>query len=67
MMKFVQAEPEVVETYDEPGDGWAKFAKLSAIEVNKFNKSFVLRLCSCLCLFEELLCSLGVAKRTRGY
>ena len=28
-MKFVQAEPEVVETYDEPGDGWAKFAKFT--------------------------------------
>ena len=27
-MKFVQAEPEVVVTYDELGDGWAKFAKI---------------------------------------
>ena len=26
-MKFVQTEPEAIETYCELGDGWAKFAK----------------------------------------
>ena len=26
-MKFLKAEPEVVVTYDELGDGWGKFAK----------------------------------------
>ena len=31
-MKFVQAEPEAIETYCELGNGWAKFAKFRNFE-----------------------------------
>ena len=32
-MKFVQAEPEAIETYCELGDGWAKFAKFTRYRI----------------------------------